>query len=249
MRRKKVVEINNFNNNNGLALVKGFYNCNTSKGLKGSRGIKNATFPKSATNLSEKELKISATGIEQVKGVTYFKQYYADLNKTIHRLLVYGSDNKIYINQLIDDTYDLFWLYGLQVNSPPISLMYKQNDLDYMIIASVDTMYVWRVGYSPYKVEDVPIITSMCMHEGVLFCTVKDPAFKVWYALDLSADRIGHISNTSGYISLDDDVGDARKVVVFNQDIYVFRDYGISKINYLQLGSLFPLQHRTNHNQ
>ena len=57
MRRKKIVEINNFNNNNGVALVKGFYNCNPSKTLKGSHGIKNATFPKNPTNLSEKELK------------------------------------------------------------------------------------------------------------------------------------------------------------------------------------------------
>lgn len=245
MRQKKVVEISEFNNDN-VALVKGFYNYNPTKALRNSYGIKNATFPQNATKLTEKELKISSTGIEKVKGVAYFKQYYRDSNRTVHRLLVYGSDNKIYINQLLDDTWDLFWLYGLTANSAPMSLMYKKDDEDIMILASDDQMYLWKVGYSPYIIEEVPIITSMCMNEGVLFCTVKDPAYKVWYAMNIEADRVGNISNTSGYISLDDELGDAKKVIVFNQDVYVFRDYGISKINYLKEDKSVSQIYKTN---
>lgn len=245
MRKKKVVEIKEFNNDN-VALVKGFYNYNPSKILKNSHGVKNATFPKNAKNLTERELNISATGIEKVKGVAYFKQFYRDANEVVHRLLVYGSDDKIYINQLIDDTYDLFWLYGLKVNSAPMTLMYKKDDEDIMLIVTNDKIYLWKVGYSPAVIENIPVITSMCMNDGVLFCTVKDPKFKVWYATDLDVEKVGGITNTSGYISLEDELGDVKKVVAFNQDVYVFRDYGISKINYLKEEKTTSLVYKTN---
>ena len=135
---------------------------------------------------------------------------------------------------MIDDTYELFWLYGLEFNSCPIILTYKKNDADACILACEDQMKIWKTNYSPYTIENAPIITSMCMNNDVLLCTIKDPAFKIWYATDLDAENVGNISNVSGYISLEDDLGDARKIVVFNEDVYVFRDYGITKINYVK---------------
>ena len=126
---------------------------------------------------------------------------------------------------------NLHWLFNLRFETSPISLTYKKDDADAMILASSDTMMVWRAGYSPYEIKDAPIITSMCMNDNILFCTIKNPAFKVWYATDLTAENVGKISSNSGYITLDDDLGDAKKVITFNENVYVFREYGISKIN------------------
>ncbi|MBQ9795525.1 MAG: hypothetical protein IJW36_01000 [Clostridia bacterium] len=236
MRSKKVIEIKRFDNfsENSTVKVKNYYNFLPTWCLNNTHGVAEATFPLSAKSTTEQPLKIAEAGIEVVKGVAYFKQYARLSEKNVHRLLVYGGDNKIYINQMLDDMSDLFWLYDLTANSAPITLTYKKDDLDIMIMATADEMVVWKTGYSPYKIEDVPIITSMCMHEGVLFCTVKDPAYKIWFALDLDAENVGNVSNDSNYISLDDDLGDAKKIVVFYENVYVFRDYGISKINYLK---------------
>lgn len=237
MKNKKVVEIKNFDNfdkDANSVNTQIFYNYKPAKELKNSLGVVNAKFPLNVTNTSEAELNISVKGINKVEGIAYFKQYFADSAYTSHRLIVYGDDKKVYINQLVEDTYDLFWLHELTFNSAPITLSFKKDDLDAIILASNDQMKIWRTGYSPYTIHNAPIITSMCMNEGVLFCTIKEPAFKVWYATDLDAENVGNISSTSGYISLEDDLGYARKIVTFDESVYVFRDYGISKINYVK---------------
>jgi len=112
-------------------------------------------------------------------------------------------------------------------------LSFKKDNADAIILTSKDTMKLWKTGYSPYTIKGVPIITSMCMNEGVLFCTIQEPAFKIWYATDLDAENVGNISSYSGYITLADDLGNARKILVFDGDVYIFRDYGISKLNYV----------------
>lgn len=208
------------------------YNYVPTTKLTNSLGVDVAKFPHSYNNLTEYELNTDGLNLESIDGVTHFKQFYSKSSTTQHRILVYGSDKKVYINQMFNGIKDLFWMFDLSFDSAPITLAYKKDDLDTIILASNEQMKIWQAGYSPYTVENVPIITSMCTNEGVLFCTIKEPAFKIWYATDLTAENVGNISSNSGFITLEDDLGYARKIVTFDQNVYVFRDYGISKINY-----------------
>ena len=236
MKEKKRIEIdtfNNFNSSNNIYTEK-FYNFFPSNKLSSSQGVAVAKFPKMYTDMTEEELDIEDLDINSVCGVSYFKMYFPDSQNTQHRILIYGDDNKVYINQLFSGSSMLLWLFNLQFNSPPVSLSYKTDDTDSIILTSSDKMVVWHTNYSPYEIENVPIITSMCMNDEVLFCTIKDPAFKIWYATNLDAENVGQVSAESGYISLEDDLGYSRKILTFNEDIYVFRDYGISKINYIK---------------
>ncbi len=235
MKTKKRIEINKFNNFNvesSEVVTDNFYNYHPTNALKNSLGVGVATFPLMRGATAESELNIDSAGITQVKGVEYFKQYFPTSGNTQHRVLLYGDDKKVYIHQLFDGDADLYWLYGLQFESAPLTLTYKKDNNDAIILASTDKMVVWQTNLSPYTIQNVPIITSMCMNEGVLFCTIKEPAFKVWYATNLNPEAIGNISNNSGYISLEDDLGYARKIITFNEDVFVFREYGISKINF-----------------
>ena len=249
MRTKKIIEINRFDNfdkNSNNISVEKFYNFYPLAELKNSKGIECAKFYKNLTNKTEKELDIDYAGITKIEGLAYFKQYFSNEQYTTHRLVVYGNDKKVYINQMLDDTYDLFWIYNLTFESEPIVLAYKKDDLDSAILASKEKMVIWTTGYSPYTIENVPIITSMCMNDGVLFCTILDPAFKIWYATDLEVENIGNISSYSGYISLEDDLGYARKILTFNEDVYVFRDYGISKISFVRNKGTVSQVYRSN---
>ena len=237
MRVKKVVEIkefNNFNNENSGIKTKSFYNYLPTSKLKSSKGISVAKFPFNYEDLQERELNIEKEGFDHIKGLGYFKQFFSENGRTVHRLFVYADDNRIYFNQLLSGVYDLIDIYGLTFESAPIILNFKKDGEDASIMACDNSMTIWITNYSPYTIQDVPIITSMCMNDGVLFCTIKEPAFKIWFATDLDAENIGSISSNSGYISLEDDFGYARKVVVLNEEVYVFRDYGISKINFIK---------------
>ena len=226
---KKELKIKNF------ADCARFYNYKPTTKLLNTVGIEDLKLPYDFENMNGDYLDLYGSGIDMgIDGVVYVKQFYEESGNTQHRLLVHAKDKKIYINQMFNHSYDLFWLYNLTFETAPISLTFKKNGQDAIILASETEMKIWKTGYSPYTIPNVPIITSMCVNEGVLFCTIKKPAFKIWYATDLDAENVGNISKNSGYISLEDDLGNAGKIITFNQDVYVFREYGISKINFVK---------------
>jgi len=226
MNAKKRIELKRFDE------FTKFYNYLPQKRLNNSVGIGNAQVPYDIDDPTLVDLDIESLNLDRVDGVAAFKQFYKKSGNTQYRILVYGSDKKMYMNQMFNQDTSFYWLYDLTFESAPIVLAYKKEDLDTIILACQEEMKIWQTGYSPYYIENVPIITSMCMNGGVLFCTIKEPAFKIWYATDLTPENVGNISNNSGYISLEDKLGNAGKIITFNQDVYVFREYGISKINY-----------------
>ena len=233
MKTKKQLTIDTFSTESKLK-PKLCYNISLNDEISGSSGVTVAKFPTSLTDMSEIELDTEDMDFDKIKGVAYFKQYFKDVNSSRHRILLYCDDEKIYINQLFYGLSEVIWLYNLEFDSAPVTFAYKKNDTDSIILASENKMVVWHTNYLPYTITDVPIITSMCMNEGVLFCTVKEPAFKVWYATTLDAESVGEINESCNYISLEDNLGDAEKILTFDESVYVFREYGISKINYVK---------------
>ena len=230
MRTKKYIDIESFSHSKKL--VDKFYNFHASKKLMPSVGVSEATFPILVGSDTRVSLDFSdIEDFESVEGLAVFRQYFKTSGRTLYRLLVYCNNEMLYFNQMFDGSSALFTVYDETFDSPPIALAFKIGDNDAIILASKDKMMIWETGFTPYTVTNAPIVTSMCMNEGALFCTLVEPAFKIWYATDLRAENIGALNNNSGYIVLADDLGYARKIVTFNESVYVFRDYGISKIN------------------
>lgn len=210
-----------------------FYNYAPTNKLKNSVGVKTAEFPFSYDDLSTYSLALPE-GVTKFQGLSLFKQYFPNLGKDVYRLLVYGDDKKIYLNQVLRYSSSLHWLYEMEFESAPITLAYKKQENDAIIISDGKQMKIWETNYTPYTVYNTPIITDMCMHEGVLFCCLKEPAFKIWYATDLNPEKVGDINSYSGYITLPEGLGNANRVITFDENIYVIREYGISKISYIQ---------------
>ena len=226
--KPKRININSFDN------CSSFYNYRPKLTLNNSMGVGVAKFPSEITDPTEIELNIDGLGLDSVDGVAFVKLFQEKTGQTQNRILLYGSDKKIYINELFFQDTELYWMFNLRAESAPVTLAYKKDGIDTVILTSEEEMKIWKAGYSPKSIENVPIITSMCMNEGVLFCTIKEPAFNIWYATDLGVESVGSTNKNSGYIMLEDDLGYARKVITFDQDVYIFRDYGISKINYVK---------------
>ncbi len=237
MRNKKVVKIENFANfdkNSQEIKTKLFYNYIPTDVLDSGLGIKSATFPNSLEDRSEYELKIDEAGINHVKGLCHVRQFMKQSGVTADRLLVYADDNKIYINDLLYEMSDVLNIYNLTFNSAPTAICFKEDGIDIALLTSEDKMVWWKTGYTPLIIDDVPIITSICMNDGILFCTIKEPSYKIWYTKDLKISRFGEVTRISNYITLDDEMGSCKKIITFNEEVYVFRDYGITKIDLIK---------------
>lgn len=234
MKQKKRLEITRFNNTTDINEIKldKFYNFLPSNELKNSVGIDVASFPYNYTSNTKYNLSLPE-GATSFEGISLFRQHFPGSNE-VYRLLVYTDNKKIYLNQMMNNSNKLHWLYEMEFDNTPITLAYKKQDSDAIIISDGKTMKIWETNYSPYTVHNTPIITDMCMNEGVLYCCLKEPAFKVWYATDLNPEKVGDVGRYSGYIELTDGLGDAKRVFTFDENVYVIRDYGISKISRIQ---------------
>lgn len=215
--------------------IKQKYNILTdTKTAKNGYGIKEATFPKTKSKISsEIGLDYTNLGSDVVEGILHFKQYFPNTKTTQDRLLVYSSNKKMYIHQLCTGLGDLFWLYNLQFEDMPKCLTYKLNGNDTAILSSSNKMVVWTTNLSPYTAQNVPIITSMTISNNILFCTMEIEKHKIWYCLSSDPELIGLETTNTKSISLDDERGGARKIITFKENVYVFRDYGITRLNYI----------------
>ena len=211
-------QIYNFNNNNKVI----------EKGL----GIGKLKLPSSnSLPFEEIEIDTSALTANSLSKVMHFKQYFLNEDSTVHRLLLYADDKKLYLHQMFENSNNFNWLYELSFECEPVVLAYKKNGLDSILISAEDKLVVWTTNSLPYELTNVPIITSMCIYDDVLYCTIKGESHKIWYTADLNPETIGVESSTTKYVSLSDERGACRKIIAFKENLYVFRDYGISRIS------------------
>lgn len=195
----------------------------------------------------------SKINLEYYNKVMYFKQYFETSGDTTHRLLIHGSDNKLYIFEMFSQVLRPNWAYELTFDTVPIVLEYKKNGLDSILISASNKLVVWSTGKTPYEISNVPTITSMCIYNDVLYCTIEDDDEKIWYTTNLNPETVGTESTETKFLIMDGNAGGGRKIVIIKENVYVFCDYGIGRINtyvkvdnctyneiYLTNGKIYP---------
>ncbi|MFQ6724496.1 MAG: hypothetical protein ACLRFE_04125 [Clostridia bacterium] len=208
------------------------YNFDNSKGvLKNGMGIQSLhVHYENDINSPYYELDYNILGLEYYNKVMYFKQYFASNNLTTHRLLFHGSDGKIYLFQMFYGLTSANWLYDLKFDLTPMVLDYKKGGLDSILISDGTKLVVWTTGRTPYEVKGVPTITSMCVHDDVLYCTIAGDSEKIWYTSNLDPECVGVETEETKYLVLDTEAGGGQKIIEFDNNVYLFCDYGICKI-------------------
>lgn len=226
-------KINEGKDNSSEVYTSAIYNLDNRKaGLSGNLGLKTLHLPQYADITSaEVSLNYDALNLTSFDKVMYFKQYFANNGTTTHRLLIHGSDNKIYLNQMFSGVRTFSWAFNMLFDKPPVVLAYKKNGLDAIIMSGGGKSVVWATNQVPRDITGVPDITSMCIHNEILYCTIEGENFKIWYTTNLDPESIGTQSSSTKFITLGDERGACRKVITFKENVYVFRDYGISKLN------------------
>lgn len=212
------------------------YNFDCTKGiLKTSKGFENITLPKYNTFGSEEIVPdIASLNLTSVEGLIHFREYYVPTSTHSHRLIVYGNDGNIYGNTMFYNWTGFSHLYDMHFDKFPTAINFRHEGADALLLCSEDAdddMKVWVSNYSPYTITDVPTITSACECDGILFCTVGNESKQIWHTNTLDPLDIGTPSENVGLIELTDERGESRKVVSYKGNVFVFRDYGITKIS------------------
>ncbi len=120
---------------------------------------------------------------------------------------------------------------GMQFTSRPYAVNYRLYGEDVILITSeTDSMAVWNGITDVYTVLDSPLISSMVIHYERMFCTVGGEKNSVWFSDDLDPTNWDLDLDAGGYIQMLDERGRLNKVLSYLNYVYIFRDYGISRM-------------------
>jgi len=121
-------------------------------------------------------------------------------------------------------------LEGIRLLGNIRGINYRLLDEDVILICSdSENMVVWNGVHSAYSVPSSPKIASLSLHFERLFVADTDGE-TIRFSQDLDPTNWTSSLNEGGYIKLVDDRGRIGKLVSFLNHIYIFREFGISRL-------------------
>lgn len=129
-------------------------------------------------------------------------------------------------------------------STPPKFLYYIMPDGGQVGIFCSKTQPLTMINYGRdcVVVQNAPKIKSLCVHYDRIFVCVEDDAKAVWFSDEMNPLN-WNISNTEGgFLKMNDTLGDCVKILSFQNYIFVFREYGITKITAFSSQDTFSMQ-------
>lgn len=163
--------------------------------------------------------------------VFFYKKYDFNAKKRVDKLIFFDRQLNAFYLELENVDAGLKPL-GIKFNSTPKALNYRLDGEDVIILVSKeDNMVVWDGVKTPEIVLDAPKIGSMDIHYERLFAVVSGgDGAELRFSDDLDPTNWSESLSDAGTIELVDDRGRLLKVVSFNDYLYIFREYGITRL-------------------
>lgn len=205
--------------------------------LTGGLGITDFSthFFKGERVFSEAQSAIEA--LPSIEMVYHAKRFSHSQNARQDKLLMLTEDKKLYCLPLNTAEIDanscgVEMVPNLIFKEKPVAINYRLDGTDCTILSSPkDNMVVLGLVDGIVKVADAPHISSMAIHYERLFATVDGEQSSIWFSDDLDPTNWSVSLTEAGFIEMHDERGALKKVVSFNDYIYIFRDYGITRLS------------------
>ncbi len=197
------------------------------------------------TNLEMISLYTATVKTPRTRKVFYFKKTNKTTGLIEDKLVLFNNSNTAcYIDYCSETNASKFIPLDVTIVGDPVCTNYTLNGEDVLIISGKNSnMYIWDGVNSPVLVEDAPKITSMCVHGERLFISTGDQYNRVWFSDDLDPTNWKVSLFDAGFIDMQDERGKPLKVISFGGYVYIFREYGISKLLANGLQEDFYLTH------
>lgn len=184
--------------------------------------------------------------MEELSNITFKKiwhyKYYSRANSRYDYLLVgYGSDKNLYYTNIFfaDNS---FHNLGKSLNSLPVAINFIVSGDDVIGFSSQsDNFLVWYCDEVPYSVTTAPKFLSICLHKQRLFVidTDNDNLVRFSSKTDPMLWTTSNEDEGAGTIEMNDYKGQLKNLISFGDYVFVFRDYGISKITSYSSSSVY----------
>lgn len=175
-------------------------------------------------------LPIADSGLCGGRVILYKKVNY-ESGKHENKLLIEDLGHNIYYLDLPIDEGSKFIPLGVKFNDRVEAVVYNLNGEDTLIMVSPkDNMVVWDGVNPPETIVDAPQIISMAIHYERLFAVSATDPYALYFSDDLDPTNWSISVSDAGFIKMQDERGKLKKVISFNDYLYVFRERGISRV-------------------
>lgn len=214
--------------------AKSCYNYTIENGaLKNGIGFEPLSLPISSDDISQERIVVMEKD-QEIKALWVYKYFDNSTNKPDYKLLFYTQGGVIRWTNLVGKMPYTFPIASLiYSDGVPNAVNYRLNGVDVMIFSSpTDGMWKYDANHMAQKVENGPSILSSCLHYERLFAIVENgERNRLSFSASLDPTNWNETLEDGGFIDMQDERGSLNKVVSFNDYIYVFRDFGVSKVS------------------
>lgn len=207
------------------------YNFDFSGGsLKSGIGFREGLLELFSENVRE-TIKLQIQAIGSIIRTYVYRNYNKTSEERDDKLLLLSSDLNLFILNIKGNNTSLERVRNITFTSIPEAISYRLNGVDVLILTSeTDNMVVYDGVNTPYEVLDAPKISSMDIHYERLFVTTNNERARVLFSDDLDPTLWSIDLSEAGFIEMVDERGALNRVISFNDYLYIFRDYGISRL-------------------
>lgn len=195
-------------------------------------GIQELHFPSEIAPSGYK--KVMSGSSVALKGVWQFRHMSATSLERNDGIVVLNDNNQFLFTMLNSYSSYLSPIVMPPFLKSPSAINYRLNGEDVMIFASPqDDLTVWnpeRIS-DQVRFEHAPRILSCCLHYERLFAIDATRPDRLWFSKDLDPTNWNISTTEGGFIEMVDERGMMQKVLSFHDYVFVFRDFGISRIS------------------
>ena len=216
-----------------------FYNYTVKNGaLKSGLGFDFLSLPISYdTYETQERLLPVAPNNSAIKGLWHYKYYSASMGSSRHKIVFYTDEELLYFTFTISP-FSEFWTvfppFDPQYFSGDMSAVnYHLNGLDclIMVVPEEKKIIVLDSNDNTNVVINAPELVSIGLHYERLFAILEGDRKTLMFSANLDPTNFNIEEDEGGFIDMRDDRGRLNKIISFHDYVYVFRDYGVSRVS------------------
>ena len=206
--------------------------------LKTGMGFSRLKLPKTDNSFETSEVEVSAPlNNSKIKKFWHFKFYSEHLGKVRHKLIFHCDDNSLNYLLAVSPIQANFQIIVNSENNFPgdiSAINYHLNGKDCLIlfVPSQNRILVFDQDDFTTIFEDAPNLTASAVHNERLFAVNGETDKKtLMFSANLDPTNWNINLDEAGFIDLRDERGAINKIIPFNDYVYAFRDYGVTRIS------------------
>lgn len=215
------------------------YNFRTNSGaLVSGYGFKDFASPLSKTDLNNESV-VVVSGNE-ISALWSFEWYDKNNDENKYYSMYFNDQKKICYDDMFGARPTTL-LVNTSFSDVPVGIRYKFDGIDSMIFSGEGQNLLVLKGQSQLTSENVPRLISICAHFGKLFAITAEARGRLVYSDNENILEWNDAQTQN--LDFSDSRGNLTKIVSFDDYVYIFREYGITRISEYSSDSEFAITH------